>query len=183
MNTSMVFRRQMRLRPIDSVKHIVETSGIAGAGTNAVAMNIIAGVDAYALGDSDGVPTGAKVHGFYLSVHIIAEGGEIASEVPLIDWYIIKVPGNVWGTTFDASNLPTPGTTGVHRNKRFIIHTEKRLSGGGDASLSGVPMIFKGVIEIPRGFQRVGESDTIKLAMRTNFASKFCIQAIYKHYK
>lgn len=181
----MPFRRRMSnaLRPIDSVKHIVETSGIAAAGTNTVGLNMLAGVDTYQLSDSNGVPTGAKVNGFYLSVFIIAEGGELANEVPLADWYIIKVPGNIWGNTFDAANLPTPGSTGIHINKRHIIHTEKGLTGGGELSLAGVPMVFKGVIAIPRHMRRIGEADSFKLALRTNFASKFCIQTIYKHYK
>ncbi len=180
----MVFRRGLtRLRPIDSVKHIVETSGISTAVTNTVITALIDGVDTYQLSGRAGVPTGAKVHSFYFSMFVISEGGEVASEVPLVDWYIIHNPGNAWGTTFDASNLPTPGTTGSHKNKRHIIHTEKGLSGGGDASLSGVPMIFKGVIRIPRGMQRIGEDDRFTLCIRTNFNSKFCVQAIYKHYK
>ncbi len=161
----------------------METSAIVAASTNTVALNIMAGVDTYTLADSNGVPTGAKVNGFYLSVYIISEGGEIANEVPLADWYIIHVPGNVYQSTFDTSNLPTPGATGVHVNKRQIIHTEKGLVGGGDASLAGVPMVFKGVIAIPRHMRRVGQADSFKLCLRTNFASKFCVQAIYKHYK
>ncbi len=180
----MVFRRGFnRLRPIDSVKHIKESSGVLAAGVNAIHNDIIDGVDTYTLADANGVPTGAKVHSFYLSVYIISEGGEVANEVPLMDWYIIKNPGNAWGTTFDSDNLPTPGATGVHKNKRWIIHTEKGLTGGGDASLSGVPMIFKGVIRIPRGMQRIGEDDKFLLCTRANFASKICSQAIYKHYK
>ncbi len=119
----------------------------------------------------------------FLSTFAITEGGEIANEVPLVDWYIIKNPGDAFGTTFDANNLPTPGATGVHKNKRWIIHTEKGLSGGGDVSLSGVPMIFKGVIRIPRKMQRIGEDDNFRLCYRANFATKVCAQAIYKHYK
>ncbi len=179
----MAFRRMSsRLRPIDSVKHIVETSGILAAGTNTVGLNLLAGVDAYSLADTNGVPTGAKVFSMYLSVFIIAEGGEVANEVPLVDWYIIHSPGNVF-TGFSASQLPTPGSTGDHINKRQIIHTEKGLTGGGEISLAGLPMIFKGVIRFPKGKQRVGQADSWKLCMRANFASKFCIQAIYKHYK
>ncbi len=140
-------------------------------------------VDAYALATADGVPIGSKVSSFYLSVFAISEGGEIANEVPLIDWYIIKNNGNTFGVTFATTTHPTPGATGVHVNKRFIIHTEKGLSGGGDVSLAGVPMIFKGVIRIPRGMQRNGQSDKMTLCARANFATKICVQAIYKHYK
>ncbi len=183
---AMVFRRfnrGMALRPIDSVKHIVETSSIAAAGANAVLAVLADGVDTYTLADTNGVPTGAKIHSIYFSCFFQAEGGELATEVPLVDWYILKSPGSTWGSTFDATNLPTPGSTGAHINKRHILHTEKGLAGGGDASLAGVPMIFKGVIRIPRGKQRWGEDDQLLWCVRTNFATKFCVQAIYKHYK
>ncbi len=173
----------MAFRPIDSVKHIVEGSGILGAGTDTLVVNIIEGEPAYSLADTNGVPTGAKVMSFFFSTFFYTEGGEVANEVPLVDWYIIHSPGDNLGSTFAAGTLPTPGTTGVHQNKKFIIHTEKGLAGGGDASLNGVPMIFKGVIRIPRGKQRIGENDRFILCARANFATKFCFQAIYKHYK
>ncbi len=176
------FRMNSSRRPIDSKKHIVELSGILAAGTNTVVLNLIDGLDTYTLATANGVPTGAKVSSFYLSAFFYGEGGEIANEVPLVDWYVIKNPGNAWGITFTATTLPTPGATGVHKNKRYIIHTEKALTGGGDVSLSGVPMAFKGVIRIPRGMQRTGEDDRLLFCARANFATKFYIQAIYKHY-
>ncbi len=180
----MVFRRRaMALRPIDSVKHIVENSQVIPALTNTVVFSITEGVDAYSLADVNGVPTGARVNGFYLSIFAISEGGELANEVPLFDWYVIHNPGTAWGVTFDPSNLPTPGATGSHINKRHIFHTEKGLTGGGDASLAGVPMVFKGVIAIPKRMQRMGQADRIQLCVRSNFNTKFCAQAIYKHYK
>ncbi len=173
----------MGFRPIDSVKHIVDSQTIFPAVTSTVMQPVTDGVDAYSLADVNGVPTGSKVFSFYLSFFLISEGGEVANEVPVVDWYVIHNPGDAWGTTFDANNLPTPGATGAHKNKRHIIHEEKGLTGGGDASLSGVPMIFKGVIRIPRGMQRVGQDDTIQICGRANFATKFCIKTIYKHYK
>ncbi len=121
------------------------------------------------------------VKGFYLSAFFISEGGEIAAENPVVDWYVIHNPGGAFGTTFDADNLPTPGATGAHKNKRFIFHEEKGLTGGGDASLAGVPMVFKGVIGIPKKWQRVGQDDTIQLCARANFATKFCLKTVYHH--
>ncbi len=180
----MVFRRRSdSRRPIDSVKHIVETSGIIAAGTNTVLLNLATEVATYTVADIDGVPVGANVNSMFLSCFFIAEGGELATEVPLVDWYIIKNPGSTWGTTFDATNLPTPGATGSHINKRHIFHTEKGLTGGGEVSLAGIPMVFKGVISIPRHMRRFGSDDAITVCARANFATKFCFQAIYKHYK
>ncbi len=177
------FRRMDSRRPIDSVKHIVEISGILAAGANTVLLELIKGVDTYSLADTDGVPVGSNVNSIFLSVFFITEGGEVANEVPLVDWYTIKNPGFTWASTFNSTNLPTPGTTGTHVNKRHIFHTEKGLSGGGDVSLAGVPMIFKGVLKIPRHMRRIGALDTFQICARANFATKFCVQAIYKHYK
>ncbi len=167
-------------RPL-RIKHVVDSSSILGAGVSTVAQPTIDGVDAYQLSDVNGVPTGSSVNGIYLSMFFISEGGELAAEVPLVDWYLIHNPGDAFGTTFDGNNLPTPGVTGSHKNKRFIIHEEKGLTGGGDASLAGVPMVFKGVIGIPRKWRRIGQDDGIIICARANFATKFCIKTIYHH--
>ncbi len=167
-------------RPL-RVKHVVDTSTIIAATTNSVAQPVTDGVDAYSLADVNGCPTGSTVKGFYFSFFAYSEGGEVANEVPLVDWYVIHNPGGAFASTFDSDNLPTPGATGSHKNKRFIFHEEKGLAGGGDASLSGVPMVFKGVIGIPKKWQRIGQDDTIQICLRANFATKFCMKSIYHH--
>ncbi len=168
---------------INSTKNIVETSGILGAVTNTRAMIIATAVEDASLATAQQVDKGCKIHSIYLSAFFIAEGGEVANEVPLVDWYVLKDNADAMSTTFDASHLPTPGATGVHENKRFIFHTEKGLAGGGDASTAGVPMIFKGVLRIPKGFQTMRMGDVLGFYARSNFATKFCIQAIYKYYR
>ncbi len=179
----MVFRRGMGLRPINSIKNVVDNSGILPATTNTSIHLPVFGIRSATLAVANEVDTGSKVNSVFLELFFFSEGGEIANEVPLVDWYVIKDGGNSWGTTFDASNLPTPGATGVHINKRHILHEEKGLTGGGDASLSGIPMVFKGVIRIPRGRQRWGESDVLRICARSNFATKFCAKTVYKWYK
>ncbi len=180
----MVFRRGMALRPINSVKNIREGSSILAAGINTQVSDLILGVESSTLAGSNSVERGSKVNGFYFSFFAISEGGEIANEVPLVDWYIIKDNAGALSTLgFVADGLPTPGATGVHENKRMIIHTEKGLTGGGEISLAGVPMIFKGVIGIPRGMRTIRQGDKLKLIARANFATKICFQAIYKWYK
>ncbi len=142
-------------------------------------MTVAEAVDSATLAASDSVERGSTINSIFLSLFFYSEGGEVATEVPLVDWYIIKNPGDTF-TAFDATELPTPGNTGVHDNKRYIFHTEKGLAGGRDASLSGVPMVFKGVLRIPRVYRKMNANDKITIAARTNFATKFCCQAIYK---
>ncbi len=179
----MVFRRNRNfLRPVNSVKHVVDTSTIIAAGVNTVLQNSVAAVDTALLANAEEVDAGSRISSIFYIIYVYSEGGEIANEVPLTDFYFLKNPGNAWGA-FNATNLPTPGATGTHINKRHILHEEKGLAGGGDASLTGVPMVFKGVIRIPRGRQRFGQSDAFIVAIRTNFASKVCCKAIYKEIK
>ncbi len=173
------FRRG--LHPVIATKNVNETSGILAASTNTVLLNLVDTVDSASLSVVNSVERGSTVNGLFLSIFYYTEGGEVSNEVPLVDWYIMKVPGNNF-TSFVATGLPTPGAQGNHDNKRYIFHTEKGLSGGGDASLSGVPMVFKGVIGIPKGFRKMNANDRIIIAARANFATKFCIQAIYRWY-
>ncbi len=174
----MAFRRS--LHPVVSTKNVVETSGILAASTNTVISSLTSTVDSATLASALSVERGSTINSIYLSCFFITEGGEVAAEVPLVDWYVIKDNGGTMGSTFDATHLPTPGSQGVHDNKRYILHTEKGLAGGGDASLAGVPMIFKGVIKIPRHMRKQNAQDSFSLAARANFNTKFCVQAIYK---
>ncbi len=153
------------------------------ATTNLSILIPILGVRNADLATTNEVNIGSRISSMFIEIFFITEGGEVSNEVPLVDWYIIKNGGNSFGATFDASNLPTPGATGSHINKRHILHEEKGLSGGGDASLTGVPMVFKGVIRIPKGSQRIGESDVFRICARSNFATKFCVKVIYKWFQ
>ncbi len=180
---SMVFHRGMSLRPINSIKNVFDISGIMAAGTNTSLGLPIFGVRNADLATNNEVNVGSKITSVFLEIFFYTEGSELANEVPLVDWYIIKDDGNAYGVTFNATNLPTPGATGTHQNKRKILHEEKGLAGGGNLSLTGVPMVFKGVIRIPRGKQRWAESDVLRINGRSNFATKFCIKALYKWYQ
>ncbi len=177
----MGFRRPRSV--VNSIKNVIDTSSVLAATTNTSLQIPILGVRNADLATTNEVNIGSKVSALFLEIFFYSEGGEVANEVPLVDWYIIKNAGNSWGATFDASNLPTPGATGLHINKRHILHEEKGLAGGGDASLAGVPMVFKGVIRIPRGAQRFGESDVIRICGRSNFNTKFCIKCVYKWFQ
>ncbi len=179
----MVFRRRMgnALRPVVSTKNVIETSGILAAGVNTVALTLIDTADSASLAVSNSVERGSKVNGIFLSIFFYTEGGEVANEVPLVDWYILKNNGDSLAG-FGVNDLPIPGSSGISDNKRYIFHTEKGLAGGGNASLAGVPMVFKGVIALPRGFRKMNANDRVIIVARANFATKFCIQSIYKWY-
>ncbi len=170
--------------PIVSIKNVFDASNVLVAGANTTIAQFADAVDSATLADPNGVEKGSKIYSFFLTIYIYSEGGELATEVPLVDWYVCKDPGTLMQTIgFSATGFPTPGATGTHLNKRFIFHEEKGLAGGGDASLSGVPMVFKGVLKVPKGYQTMRIGDRLTLNIRSNFAAKVCTKVIYKWYK
>ncbi len=171
--------RHSGLHPVISTKNVFDTSSVLAATTDTILGTPVLTVDSASLAATTSVERGSQISSLFLELFFFSEGGEIAAEVPLVDWYIMKNPGGNFAG-FSAANLPTPGATGGHDNKRYIFHEEKGLTGGGDASLAGVPMVFKGVLRIPRHMRKMNANDQIVIVGRSNFATKFCIKAIYK---
>ncbi len=165
----------MSLRPVFSIKKVIDSSGktvIATASTTVLA----AATDGTAWVDAadDSVPQGSSIKSIFLSVFVAIDESTQAA-TPLIDWYVGKDPGG--DLTF-----PNPGATGGADNRRWIIHEEKGLTA--DVGGSGMPMIFKGVLKIPRKMQRFGRNDKLFIKLfTTNHVAYFCIKCIYKFYQ
>jgi len=78
--------------------------------------------------------------------------------------------------------MPEPGATGGHDNRRWIMHEEKGLAP--DVADGGTPMVFKGVLKIPKGRQRMGADDQLTVRILSEFyAGFFCLKCIYKFYR
>ncbi len=168
------FRRGNSLRPVNSIKHIIDTEGVW---TDVTSLSPIAvavpNVDTTTFKPGD-IRVGATVNGFFLSIFAIGSTG--APVAGSINWYLIKVHG---GAQINA--LPVPGQTGTSDIRNQIIHEEKGIPGSGD----GTPMVFKGVIAIPRGMRRMREGDQWTIGAVSSVAGNdvnFCIKAIYKSY-
>ncbi len=162
-------RRSLNLRPINSVKNILDTTQLSVAAATTTTVVVAATVNDYAGGATD-VPIGAKISSIYLFVQILPTAGTAN-----VDWYIWKRPGSV------TTNGPVPGATGGSVDRKWIMHEEKGLPG--NAADGAYPLTFKGVIRIPRGRQRMGESDSIRIQIRGADIHNFCIKAIYKFYQ
>ncbi len=162
------YRRGNSLRPINSVKNIFDsvTLGVAaGVVTNVFP---IATVNDYT-GAAGTVPIGSKVSSIYIFVQIIA-----ASAVGVMDFFFAKNPGA--GLTF-----PVPGATSGDPNRRWILHEEKGIPG--QASAGAAPLTFRGVIKLPRGMQRMAESDNFTISLRGSVVYDACVKVIYKFYQ
>ncbi len=164
--------RQRNLSPINSIKHVIDVSGSwTNATSRSVILNVVPNVDTSVFKPGD-VRVGARVNGFYISIFAIGSTGAPVSGP--IDWYIVKLHEG------QAAAIPTPGNTGISKIRNQIFHEEKGFSGSGD----GTPMVFKGVIAIPKGMRRMREGDSFEInAIVTGTdVVNFCIKCIYKSY-
>ncbi len=157
----------MSLRPINSVKNIVDSTsfGVAAGTNQTVTVGTV--VNAYAGGVSE-IPIGAKVSSIYLFVQMVTD-----SAVGNVDFYVAKRPAGVV--------LPTPGASGGVTARKYILHEEKGIPGY--QSIGASPLTFRGVIKIPRGRQRMAEGDDITVQLRGSAVYSFCVKCIYKFYQ
>ncbi len=168
----MVFRRRGRATsPINSIKHIVDSTGGLTSSTsdNVIAKAVVTLTDPF---DPTEVRVGGTINGFFIIVNIIGSTGAPVSGA--VDWFIMK------SHTGQFSSIPNPGVTGISGLRNQIIHEEKGVPGSGD----GTPHVFKGVIVVPKGMRRMREGDEwrIDLKMFGTDTGTFCVKAIYKSY-
>ncbi len=171
----MPFRRMGNARrPVNSIKHIIDSEGALNAG--AVSDNVIAtavpNVDTSTFKPGD-IRVGGTINGFFLSVFIIGATGAPLNGA--LNWFIIKIhEGQV-------AIMPVPGQTGLSKLRNQIIHEEKGLAGSGD----GTAMAFRGVVAVPRGMRRMREGDQWFIRLQSQDAvndATFCLKAIFKSY-
>jgi len=162
------FNRSLRLRPVHTIKHVVDSQQGLVLGTN-VSVNLIDTVDAPILANTAEVETGSTVNSVYLKVEAYATTAAALSNVYLI---IVKNPGN-------NLSVITPNTVGSNDSKRYVIHQEMVML---EQSVNGNPRtLFAGVIRIPRGYKRFGIDDTLQAQLRSPGVNiNFCLQCIYK---
>ncbi len=165
----MVFRRG--LRPVRSIKHIVDSSGglVAGSTSTTDLINTVADPD---LSVANAVADGSTVHSIFLKVE-----GYATNTAGLANMYMLvfKNPG---------ANLTGPNASGagIVDEKRFIIHQEMVML---EKNTTGNPRtLFHGVIKIPRSYKRNGIKDKLQLLIKTvNVTGDFCAQCIYKEFR
>ncbi len=171
----------LRLRPVQSLKHIVETNGsITGAGASITdVINTIRNPDE---AQSNQVEIGSTVSAIYLRVEVVSIIG--AGGVDNIYMGVFKNPGNLL-------TQPSMDNVGVTDRRKYMIHQEMTMTGqtGGNPGSSNIPRtMFKGVIRIPKGYKRNGVEDRLQIILqhRTGEVTQktnFCIECIYKEFR
>ncbi len=161
------------MRPVNRIKHVVDSSATVTAGTQLNSL-LIDAVDDPVLANTAQVQTGSTVNGIYLRVEIASNETD-AGAIPNVYMTVGKNPGG--NLTFPQGNA-----VGSNDNKRYIIHQEmimmQNLAGGNPRTL------FNGVIVIPKGYRRFGPDDQLVvtlLSTAVNFA--LCFQCHYKEFR
>lgn len=170
----MVFRRRnsMSLRPINRIKHVVDSQGVLATPGTAVVVQLIETVDAPVIANTAENVTGSKVNGIYLKVECYA-----TSTAALANFYmaIFKNPGN-------ALTNPAINAIGASDIKKYIIHQEMVML---EKNTTGNPRtVFNGVIAIPKGYRRNGPDDRLKcILLAPGVTVEYCLQCHYKEYR
>ncbi len=175
--TVMVFRRSNRnfLRPVHSIKHIVDSQGGLVLNTKGKTQ-IIHAVDAPVLANVEEVETGAKVYGFFLNVQIVPT---TEAALPNIYMIIYKNPGS----NIAAGSIPNANVVGSADFKRQVFHQEMLMLS--NISATQIPAtLFKGVLKIPRTFQNFRVNDEVVIQLFSPGVNiEFCVQCIYKEFR
>ncbi len=172
----MPFRNRNFLRPVQSLKHVVDVQSAVAAAVSEAKTMVVAS-DTPDLAGVTEVQTGAHVKAIYLNIEAYATSSGGLSNFYLI---IFKNPGG---------NLvvPEPNVVGASDNKKYVIHQEMVMlqkEPTADA-LGGNPrVVFKGVIRIPRLYQRFGYNDLLQTkVLAPGVSVEYCIECIYKEFR
>ncbi len=166
-------RMRMALRPINRIKHVVDSNFLLNGGTQ-LDTPVIASDETPTLADTDSVQVGSKVNGIYLKV-VVSPNETISAAIPNVYMIVTKSPGGSIG-------IPTANAVGSNDNKRFVIHQEMIMI---QNQLTGLPAtLFNGVIAIPRGYRRFGPNDRLDVSILCPILNiTACIQCHYKEFR
>ncbi len=168
-------RGRMALRPINRIKHVVDSSATLAANTN-LPIVLATATDTPTLAVTSSVETGSKINGFYIRVEAASNNAISAGAIP--NFYMI-----VWKDQGQNLTQPNANAVGSNDNKRLVIHQEMTMienKGQG----SNARTIFNGVVVIPKGMRRMAPNDRWNVAVLCPaLATAVCLQAHYKEFR
>jgi len=167
-------RNRMSLRPINRIKHVVD-SQFATVVATVVDTNLALATDTPTLAATASVETGSTINGIYLNCEATstAESGVL----PNIYLMVFKNPGG--NLTF-----PAPNVVGSDDNKKYVIHQEMKMLDSAAVDQHIPRTIFNGVIAIPKHLRRFGPNDALTVRLETiGITSQVCLQCHYKEFR
>ncbi len=170
-----MFHRRRLQAPINSVKHYVHTTGQTVATATLASFDLVRAVVAPATANAFNVEEGSIVKAVYIELWIAGFGA--TTEVSTFTLIVEKEPGN--GTAMvigQALNL------GAYPNKKNILYTTQGTLGAVVDGAQAVPIIRNFVL-IPKGKQRMGLDDSIRIHIAAVNPLRICGIATYKEYR
>ncbi len=171
----MVARFNRGLRPINRIKHVVDSQTALPVNTQ-LNVGIALANDAPVIGSPAQCITGSMVNSFFASVECVASESSTTATANIYIMFV-KNPG-------DNLTFPNANAVGSDDNKRFVFHQEMNMINPTDG---GNPRnLFKGVIKVPKHLRRMGPSDKIQMLMfipSTGVAVNICSQFHYKEFR
>ncbi len=165
----------MALRPINRIKHVVDSSSTVAAAANG-GVTIALATDTPTLASTASVETGCKINGFYIRCEVASNEAQDVGAIPNVYFILWKNPG---GNLVD----PTPNAIGANDNKRYVVHQEMTMienTGKGGNSRT----LFNGVIAVPKGMRRMGPNDEWQiLTLSPALDTVQCFQIHYKEFR
>ncbi len=159
-----------RLRPVHSIKHIVDAQGGTVANTKEPIV-IAEAKENPLLANATDVNPGCKIFSLFVNIQVLGTGGAGVLNNMYAIFY--KNPqGNI-------ASVPKGNATGINDFKRQIFHTEMLMLAD---SVSNIPQtLFKGVLKIPKVFHTMRIGDVLEVQLLTpGVTSNYCFQSIYK---
>ncbi len=172
----MVFRRgnrALRLRPVNRIKHVVD-SQFATAIATVADTNIALATDTPTLAATSSVETGCTINGIFLVIEAVS-----TSETGVLPNAYLMIMKNPGGNL----SFPAPNVVGADDNKKYVIHQEMVMLDS--ESTSHIPRtVFKGVVVIPRHLRRFGPNDSLVVRVETiGITANWCLQSHYKEFR
>ncbi len=171
----MGYRRAMSMRPINRIKHVIDSSATVAAAAN-FEFILADATDTPTLAATTSVETGCKINGFYIRLEVASNEAIDLGAIPNVYFLVWKNPGN---------NLTAivPNSVGDNDNKRWVIHQEmSMIENGGQGS--NPRTLFNGVVVVPKGMRRMGPDDRWSVRLLSPALNvAFCIQCHYKEFR
>ncbi len=171
----MAFRRRSNLRPINSIKHVVDQQGGTVGGTQVNNVIAIATQNPDTSATANEVKIGSTINSIFLNVQVLMDSDTV---LPNAYMMVYKNPGNL----FTGGSIPDANQVGTSEMRKWVFHQEMAMTSEANDS---IPItLFKGVLKIPRKMRRMGQADrlVVQLFSLTGNNLFTCIQTIYKEY-
>ncbi len=163
------------MNPINTLKHTIDTQDTIPAGTQINKTLVLASENAESTVAIEN-DIGSHVRSIFLNVQIINSTNAVGA-INNAYMYIAGNPGN----NIPIASFPEVNKVGISAQRKQVFHQEMAMLS--DANDSIPITLFKGVLKIPRKFQRLGINDTIILFIGVPVGGPeldVCVQCIYK---